>query len=232
MTNGARPGEIDALVSSVRNLVAHKEPVGRRRRRTNSELLILTQSCRVDGEEPTYVPIEEVLPTHDEPLHKPVETKDLTFPPGSNVLRLDPGQSPQRAIVENKIAALEAAVTSQPEEWEADEGEAFAPDAWAASAFQTPSTDSPESTPESATDPSQERAEMVAALAKEVEEAIGIGAAPQNPVAEMDVETLRIMVSQMIRQELAGELGEKITRNVRKLVRREINRVLASKDLG
>lgn len=231
MSNGAKSGEIDALVSSVRDFIAHKEPVGRRRRRTNSELLILTQSCRVDGDQPAYVPIDEAISSQEEPKHKPAETKDLSFPDGSNVLRLETAQSQLRPGIEKNIAELEAAVASQPEEWEADGGESFAPEAWAASAFQTPSTDSPEAEPNTANDPAQERAELVAALAKEVEEAMRISAAPQNPVAEMDVETLRMMVVQTIRQELAGELGEKITRNVRKLVRREINRVLASKDL-
>ena len=38
------------------------------------------------------------------------------------------------------------------------------------------------------------------------------------------------MVSQMIREELQGEMGERITRNVRKLVRREINRVLSAQE--
>ena len=46
----------------------------------------------------------------------------------------------------------------------------------------------------------------------------------------VDEETLREMVSDMVRSELQGELGDRITRNVRKLVRREIHRALASRD--
>jgi hypothetical protein len=41
---------------------------------------------------------------------------------------------------------------------------------------------------------------------------------------------LREIVRDMIREELQGDLGERITRNVRKLVRAEINRALASRD--
>jgi hypothetical protein len=41
---------------------------------------------------------------------------------------------------------------------------------------------------------------------------------------------LRDIVRDMIRDELQGSLGERITRNVRKLVRAEINRALASRD--
>ena len=38
------------------------------------------------------------------------------------------------------------------------------------------------------------------------------------------------MIRQVVREELQGVLGERITRNVRKLVRAEINRILSSRD--
>lgn len=47
----------------------------------------------------------------------------------------------------------------------------------------------------------------------------------------LDEEMLRQMVVEIVRQELQGALGERITRNVRKLVRREIQRALTSQDL-
>lgn len=47
----------------------------------------------------------------------------------------------------------------------------------------------------------------------------------------LDEETLRELVTDIVRQELQGALGERITRNVRKLVRREIHRALTSHDL-
>ncbi|MBO9474891.1 hypothetical protein J7413_15185 [Shimia sp. R10_1] len=53
----------------------------------------------------------------------------------------------------------------------------------------------------------------------------------QEP-AEIDEAMLRDMVADIVRQELQGALGERITRNVRKLVRREIHRALAAHDLG
>lgn len=49
--------------------------------------------------------------------------------------------------------------------------------------------------------------------------------------AILDEDALREMVSEIVRQELQGALGERITRNVRKLVRREIHRALASQEL-
>ncbi|MBO9406821.1 hypothetical protein J7399_05235 [Shimia sp. R9_1] len=50
--------------------------------------------------------------------------------------------------------------------------------------------------------------------------------------SEIDEAMLREMVADIVRQELQGALGERITRNVRKLVRREIHRALAAHDLG
>jgi len=47
----------------------------------------------------------------------------------------------------------------------------------------------------------------------------------------LDEESLRELVSDIVREELQGALGERITRNVRKLVRREIQRALASQEL-
>jgi hypothetical protein len=48
-----------------------------------------------------------------------------------------------------------------------------------------------------------------------------LGASPEGD------EALRRMIEEVVKQELSGALGERITRNVRKLVRREIRRVLS-----
>ncbi|WP_299350706.1 hypothetical protein [uncultured Shimia sp.] len=47
----------------------------------------------------------------------------------------------------------------------------------------------------------------------------------------LDEAMLRDLVSDIVRQELQGALGERITRNVRKLVRREIHRALVAHEL-
>lgn len=46
----------------------------------------------------------------------------------------------------------------------------------------------------------------------------------------LDDAALRDLVAEMLHRELQGPLGERITRNVRKLVRREIHRALATRD--
>jgi hypothetical protein len=48
--------------------------------------------------------------------------------------------------------------------------------------------------------------------------------------AVLDEEALRDLVAEIVREELMGTLGERITRNVRKLVRREIHRALTCQD--
>ena len=46
----------------------------------------------------------------------------------------------------------------------------------------------------------------------------------------IDEDALRDLVAEIVRQELTGDLGERITRNVRKLVRREIHRALLTRE--
>jgi hypothetical protein len=65
------------------------------------------------------------------------------------------------------------------------------------------------------------------------------GAVSPDDAAEFDdtseflnEDILREIVRDMIREELQGTLGEQITRNVRKLVRAEVNRALAAHDYG
>lgn len=56
----------------------------------------------------------------------------------------------------------------------------------------------------------------------------GIGALPARPVAGapiLDEEALRGVINSIVREELQGELGERISRNLHKLVRREIDHI-------
>ncbi len=61
----------------------------------------------------------------------------------------------------------------------------------------------------------------------------GADAQPEQPGFEealIDEEVLRGMVRQLVREELQGTVGERITRKVRSLVRREIQRALTLQD--
>ncbi|RWR12248.1 hypothetical protein [Paenirhodobacter populi] len=52
----------------------------------------------------------------------------------------------------------------------------------------------------------------------------------QSELPGIDEDALRVLVARLIREELQGVLGQKITQNVRKLVRREIQRSLIGTD--
>jgi cell pole-organizing protein PopZ len=66
------------------------------------------------------------------------------------------------------------------------------------------------------------------AVTRATMDALGDDAAEES---YLDEESLRELVADIVRSELQGALGERITRNVRKLVRREIQRALAAQDL-
>jgi hypothetical protein len=53
---------------------------------------------------------------------------------------------------------------------------------------------------------------------------------PAPEAALFDENALREIVGELVRAELQGDLGDRITRNVRKLVRREIHHALATRD--
>jgi hypothetical protein len=62
----------------------------------------------------------------------------------------------------------------------------------------------------------------------------GAKEAPSEPVSspgQIDIADIRPMISSLIREELQGDLGERITRNVRKLVRQEIQRALTVREV-
>lgn len=53
----------------------------------------------------------------------------------------------------------------------------------------------------------------------------------EDEIDFLDEDMLREMVARLVREELQGAVGEKITRNVRRLVRREVERALTLKSL-
>jgi len=96
------------------------------------------------------------------------------------------------------------------------------PAAWAEAREEAPTTQSAESDEVEALTASAATEAAMDALAAEAE---------ANGEAYLDEDGLRELVASIVREELQGALGERITRNVRKLVRREIHRALAAHDL-
>ena len=137
-----------------------------------------------------------------------------------------------------KIAALEAAVGGIKQEWEPDGSEEadMAPADAPAMAWEddvdldangAPIPDAPVQVDEA---PAVEELDQTpeADHADEAKPAMaGLSADDQL----LDEEALHALVSEIVRAELQGALGERITRNVRKLVRREIHRAMTAQDL-
>jgi hypothetical protein len=140
-----------------------------------------------------------------------------------------PAPTPEPAVtLEAKIAELEAVIGETKDEWEpnGDEEPTSGYHDW-----------------EDADDEAEEPSIMVEEDFQDVEAAAGFDdiEADEDDVAigdlglgnddaVIDEDMLRDLVSEIVRQELQGALGERITRNVRKLVRREIQRALTVKD--
>lgn len=130
--------------------------------------------------------------------------------------RLDPYESAD-AIVEGDLqAAGQANVVDDVDD---DEFEAALSEAVRKPVDDMPAAAEPEAETEAQTEAVEEpRAEA---------ETPGLSEAVLDA---LDEETLRPIVARLIREELQGELGERITRNVRKLVRREILRAINARD--
>lgn len=219
MSNMARSDEIDELVSSVRNLVAYKD-TGAAPRVPSGDRLVLTQALRVDAPQDSPQ-VSDVTPETDTAgplvLHNAVENDNQSL--GATA------------------AELEAAVTARAEDWEADGGEAFDKADWAASAFTSDYDDSnlgvsfephDNDAPETAAADESFTADTAHS---DLELGIAQDVVLRHFASQIDETALRAAVVRILREELAGEMGERITRNVRKLVRREINRVLVSREL-
>jgi hypothetical protein len=111
-------------------------------------------------------------------------------------------------------AAVEAALPPRSEAWEAEiespQGNARWAERWSASPR-----------PDAATPPP---------TAKPVSEAARPEEDDYDLFGPIDEEALRDMIRDILHGELQGALGERITRNVRKLVRAEITRAFATRD--
>lgn len=77
----------------------------------------------------------------------------------------------------------------------------------------------------------QDSAARADSVPPKVAEAIPLEKAEAALGSLADEDAMRLLVGRLIREELQGELGERITQNVRKLVRSEIKRVLESRML-
>jgi hypothetical protein len=146
------------------------------------------------------------------------------------------------------VAGLEAAVTAQPDEWEPDGSEEVPVMDWSqAGPEDAPVFRSRNAVPflleQAVVEPTFRHAARFHSV-DEADDLDGVsafeaesGEEPDDELSAflaegyvMDEEALRRLIVEIVQQELQGSLGERITRNVRKLVRREISRIIASEE--
>jgi len=128
----------------------------------------------------------------------------------------------QSESLTSKIAALEAVIGKTDDQWE--------PDDTGSSDYS--GTEAPSMKwDDVGSDNDADNAEGDNAETVEVDVEPQQAAFSQSADEILDEDALRDIVSEIVREELQGALGERITRNVRKLVRREINGALAAQEL-
>jgi hypothetical protein len=141
-----------------------------------------------------------------------------------------------------KIAALEAAIGERQDQWEPDgaPGDDYAGTTVQTLRWQDHEIDAPTSVANENNDRAAEQDTLYAAAANDdVDTSLDIDDDDDEATSDlfvgddgiMDEDSLRELVADIVREELQGALGERITRNVRKLVRREIHRALTTQQL-
>lgn len=150
------------------------------------------------------------------------------------------GVSPGSKQLEARIAEVEAAVAARDDQWEPDgsEPDAGLPPEITALPWLRP-RDATQAEPPNSVKPQEP---MQSVDTSSVNRPPAVSPKPDNKTdieaeapwygedAVLDEAALRDLVSEIVRQELQGSLGERITRNVRKLVRREIHRAMMGQD--
>ncbi|WP_120501805.1 hypothetical protein [Roseovarius sp. EL26] len=237
--------EIEDVLSSIRRLVSSEEREPRAetadmvQEQTQVDKLVLTPAQRVDPED-VSVGDDALIPGLDGELldaEAVANTVDETTSEVDGTATDDPSKNPIQEFrtgrrLEARIAEVEAVVAQQEGEWEPDgasedayAGNLISPLPWVMDADAA--ADHVEIV-EDVKPSTQSKGESIDSLEQPVidDDAESDEFSWLLEDAKIDEAALRDIVTEIVRQELQGALGERITRNVRKLVRREIQRAL------
>jgi hypothetical protein len=225
--------EIEDVLSSIRRLVAQET-------RPSPERLVLTAELRVGQANLTVPPTglgANPASSHRAPVPSPRPEPEAMEPQAAGTVAAEPEAAeadpvdPTAANIAHLIAPQPEVVVPQPES--APEVAATAPVGMAAPAPDTPVTLDREgleatiSALEAALGPTAPAPDM----APHAEAATEDDASSEQDVTLIDEGDLEILVARLVRNELRGQLGERITQQVRRLVRAEISRVLDERKL-
>lgn len=218
MSNPEINNEMEDVLSSIRRLVSSGERVDELEKKSQDQkspgqakpdTLMLTPALRIDK------------PTDPKTTNARGQTRiDHETPEAKTSARLRSDE------LKARVAELEEVVARQSDQWEPD---GSGSDANSGSSMS--SVPWQENAPSSIDAPNIESALTIqdqAAAREHGSEEVDFLAHNEG---SLDSEAMRDLIEDIVRQELQGALGDRITRNVRKLVRREINRALTSHEL-
>lgn len=231
--------EIEDVLSSIRRLVSEdlRPGHGGQVRQAPSGRLLLTPALRVVPGRAAE-PEPEIEPEH-EPAAVPEPARLQEEDPPETMAYAGDLHWPQPDTVEVDLDSVEDAELVEPlhlaQEWRET---GWRDDSWRDGAWPLEAAAAP---PEPVAPMDAHLADLAEAAA--VAEILATPAEPERRhEAEpeflgaedflIDEEVVRDLVRDIIREELQGALGERITRNVRKLVRAELNRALLARDLS
>ena len=235
MSEPVSNSEIEDVLSSIRRLVSDdaRPTLNRSGASTappedEAGRLVLTPAFRVAEEAEVAEPDEAEEPPADPPADDVLQLNAEDHAPANMDWAADPTPSGLSAL-EQTIAELEAAVGDREDEWEPDgsEDEDEALD-------RMPTFDQVAAKVVGIDFKSKQEPAFESEIFEAVEETAKEQLAADEDFDEdgfVDEDALRDIVGEIVRQELQGPLGERITRNVRKLVRREVQRAMAARDI-
>ena len=229
--------EIEDVLSSIRKLVsedlrpaAAPAPVATAPR-SGAPRLVLTPALRVDV---PAAAADAVVAGEPDPQPRPV--------------------LPEPAALESRLAEIEALLDATRDAFEPDGGDVLMPDPWPAqdeaeAPFITDIDDEPDHrlgasqpAPVMAAEPAPDAPAAVADTSEnrhtaEAPEAAGFeddpdATAQDDALPMLDEAVLRELIRDVLREELQGVMGERVTRNLRKLVRAEIARALLARGIA
>ena len=222
MTDPVSRVEIDDVLSSIRRLVSENDKAARAavdiRRDPGTDGV---PPAKTNVAQPGKLVLTPAQRVSDGAPKKPDNVVEMSRKPArETAVSGDPGKEPAEDPMDTlgrKIAALEAVIGQTDEQWEPDQP---GTDEYAGTPGDPlPWEDAPQPDPSGVQREDRDPAE----------EAAPDGSAPEDmPILDEDM--LREIVSDIVRKELQGALGERITRNVRKMVRREIQMALSARE--
>lgn len=209
--------------------------------------LKLAQKISADAVSQRAANVESLRPAND--LSQPMRLRscDIVEPgvahaesTGAKATESEDAQKDLAGSLSAKIEALEAAIARTEDQWEPDgeSNDAYSGTRTGAVAWATDTGFSASERAKASAESRPDEAEVGEPPAF-LRSSPGSGSrVHENDAADdltasvtMGEDELREQIAEIVRQELQGALGERITRNIRKLVRREINRALAAQNL-